>query len=141
MLVPIVVLASGCLPSATPDLPASFANRLEERGWAFEVAPQPTADLLTAADLVAQLAAVAPDVTPMLRTRAVPVFGMLGCTGAVVPCTPGGFGIPGGKPKPFWVVLYPDHTGADGDVGWVLVDARSRLNTFDVHDPLDPELQ
>jgi hypothetical protein len=139
VLVPIAVLVAGCLPSPKSDLPASFENRLQESGWGFDVAPLPTADVITAPDVVAKLAGVAADVSPMLRTRAVPVFGLIRCAGAVKPCQPGASSGLGTLPWPVWIVVFPDHASADGEVGWVLVNARDRfLSEFQVHDPFDP---
>jgi hypothetical protein len=141
LLVPIVLVA-GCLPSATPALPASFADRLQESGWAFEMGQQPTPDVISAADLVVQLDGIGPDLTPMLRTRADPVFGTLSCTGVVEPCVPGPYANLGDGPRPVWVVVYPDHAGTDGDVGWVMIDAVGRLSGgYFVHDPLDADLE
>ena len=131
-----VVVVAGCLAQPAPDLPASFADRLRERGWAFEVAPVPTADVRTAVDVVSGLAG-STGWGPMVRTRAVPILGILRCTGAVEPCKPGPYANPGDKPRPVWVVVYPERVGPDGDVGWILLDAVGP--GLDFHDPLDPD--
>lgn len=141
VLVPLVVLIAGCLPQPTLELPTSFADRLRERGWAFEVAPVPTAEVATAANVVSELTGLM-GYGPMVRTRAVPVFGILRCTGAVEQCQPGPLANPGSNPRRVWLVVYPERAGADGDAGWVLVDAVARTGgSAYVHDPLDPDLE
>ena len=124
VMVPMVVVIVGCLPSANPELPRSFTMRLRSGGQAFEVAQPPT-DVIAASALMAQLAREGTPV-PMQHSRGVPVFGILSCTGEVMPCTPGPFEGDGPTSRPVWLVIYPELriAGVDfPDVGWLLIDA------------------
>jgi hypothetical protein len=120
ILASVVVVVAGCLPHPTTDWPASFTEQYggaEGQSTFTAQAPpigqtgQPVADALRV-----------DATTPMFMSRALPVFGVIACTG-VPDCQPGPGGFPGGPPRTVWVIIYPDWVGADGDPGWVLVDA------------------
>ena len=124
MLVPMVVLVAGCLPGATPtlpappDLPASFTNR----PWTFTRAP-PSAGTMPAAQVVVALQGQRGQDTSLdyLLSRAVPIFGLLSCPAEVKECQ--ALGIPE-QPEAVWLVLYPDAAQAGGrGLGWAMVDA------------------
>ncbi len=126
----LAALLAGCVPRSATDLPAEFKQEMEANGWAFEVTPVMTAD--THANVVAQLASIN---APMFRTRAVPIFGLLSCTGEMQPCRPGPYGGEGDPSRPVWVVVYPDWIGDPGDVGYALVDVVGIDAGYDLYDP------
>jgi hypothetical protein len=133
MLVLAVVIA-GCLPSATPDWPASFTEHYggADRGQSTFTTQAPPIGQ-TGQDVVGALRG-APS-TPMFLTRAVPVFGVIDCAG-IPDCQPGPGGFQGGPARAVWVVLYPDWVGPGGDAGWALVDAVAGVDAgYEYTDP------
>ena len=57
---------------------------------------------------------------PMFDGRAVPLFVGIDCHGSPQ-CSTAAMGA-SGESGTYWVVLYPDCTGPDGDIGWMLLD-------------------
>jgi hypothetical protein len=111
----MVAVVASCLPRPTHELPASFLENYNgTSGPSFTAQTPPTG--ATGQDVVAALRASDP--TPMLRGRAVPVFGVMDCHG-----DPDCMRDVGGPALTVWVVLYPDCIDATGDFGWALVDA------------------
>ena len=123
-----IALLGGCALGLKPtaSLPASFTeDYVRAEGMTFTAAQPPVpADAIVAAlrDQNGQRAAV-------------PFFGVLSCTGAIEGCQPGPGGFMGSA-RTVWVVIYPDWTGRDGDVAWVVVDAITGLDNGTLgHDP------
>jgi len=114
-----IVLIAGCVPSATRGLPSSFEDDLRQGSWTFTAAT-PGPDAMSPAAVVAQLRGRT-IYADFLTSRAIPVFGVLGCGAEPVGCR-----APrppwGDKPGTVWLVLYPDSAIPGGDVGWALVD-------------------
>lgn len=119
VLVPMVVLLAGCLPSATQSLPASFIDDVRQGGWTFEAA-SPGPDAMSAAGVVAQLRGRTL-YGAFLESRAIPVYGVLSCGSEPAGCQPPR-GAWGDKPGTVWLVLYPDSAIPGGDIGWAMVD-------------------
>ena len=123
VLIPMIVVVSGCLPQPTPDLPGSLLQNLRGSAATFSVQTPPAGE--TGQDIAAALVAKAP-ADAMFRGRAVPVYLVIDCHGTPG-CSPAAAGSLGG-PVAIWVLLYPGCTGsAPGDFGWVIVDAVAGL--------------
>ena len=115
MLVPMVVLVAGCLPQPALDLPASLISSFGSTPPTFTVLPPP--DGTSAQDVMAHLRRNMGEA--MFDGRALPYFVGVDCRGSPQ-CSTTALGLPGGR-QTAWVVLYPDCTGPDGEVGWVLI--------------------
>jgi hypothetical protein len=113
----------GLRPTAT--LPASFTDGYVQVGGMTFTAVDPPPGVASAAEVVAALRGRT-RWGPFLNLPGVPFFGTLRCTGAMEGCQPGPAGFMG-PARSVWVVIYPDWTGQDGDVGWIVVDARTGL--------------
>ena len=122
MLAPMIVLVAACLPRpSTPALPASFLDEFGGSGRpTFTALAPPIGE--TGQSAVEALRAEAS--TPMFRTRAVPMYGVIDCTG-VPDCQPGPARGLGEPIRAVWVIIYPDWFGAPGEIGWALVDAHA----------------
>ena len=133
LLVLMVVVVAGCLPSTTQGLPASFADDLREGGWTFTPAT-PGPDAMSSGAVVAQLRGRTM-YADFFMSRAITVFGVLGCDG------PGGCQAPrppwGDQAGTVWLVLYPDSAIPGGDIGWALVDGEAgfTMKRYMVHLP------
>ena len=81
MLVRMVVLIAGCLPSAAPDLPVSFTEHLRDEGQVFTAMPASSAeeslDAMVRRISAGYAARTHRDSVPL--GRAVPVYGVLTC--------------------------------------------------------------
>ncbi len=121
VLLPMLVLVAGCLPHAsTPDLPPSLLQAFGPTPPTLTILPPP--DGTSAQEVVSHLR---PNMgEPMFDGRAVPYFVGVDCHGNPQ-CSTAALGAPGGR-ESVWVVLYPDCTGPDGDIGWVMVDVDER---------------
>jgi hypothetical protein len=139
MLLALVVLVAAC--QFGTGLPASFEEHLKSGSEVF-TPTTPTAGIQPSTKVVADLGGwdlrVNPDFAvekmPFFNGPAVPILGLLRCVA------------PGCQPvpdlpveRPVWLVVYPDWTDAGGDVGWVIVDARTGLESgyMFAHDPRD----
>lgn len=132
-LVPMVVLIAGCLPQPAPTLPDSFLQQIGTGGVAVQAASVPLG-LVDDVDVVAALRA--DGASPMFRSRAVPVFVEARCTRTERCVWPGG---QDWRTRPLWVVVYPEWVGVDGEVGWVMVDAATGVESgYTYIDPLEP---
>ena len=125
LVIVAIALLGGCLPRTTSELPASFTEERRAMGQTFELAPQPTAPMMSAAEVVAALrngsrgndgALLGATV---LGPRAIPIYGVLRCTGASA-CADAEAA--GGTARAVWVVIFPDWVVASGDVGWAIAD-------------------
>ena len=104
-------------------------------GQTFELAPQPTAPMMSAAEVVAALRNGSRS-GRVFGPRAIPIYGVLRCTGASA-CTDAEAA--GGTARAAWVVIFPDWVGANGDVGWAIADITTESEFgFSLHDPRAP---
>ena len=135
MLVPMIVVVAGCLPGATPALPAqpTYPHPSPiESGRSRRRLPAP-ARLSAAQVVVAPLAQRGQNTSlDYLGSRAVPIFGLLSCP-AVKECQ--ALGIPE-QPQAVWLVLYPAGSAGGHGMGWAMVDAVTGVDgMFMTHSP------
>ena len=121
VLVLMMVLIAGCVPSAMRGLPASFEDDLREGGWTFAPAT-PGPDAMPSGAVVGEMRQHSL-YGAWVESRAIPIYGFLGCTLVACPASGGPSGGPwGNAPGTVWLILYPDSAVPGGEIAWVLVD-------------------
>jgi hypothetical protein len=140
VLVLMVVVAAGCLPSTSRELPPSLAAQFRDSRWTFTPG-SPGPEVMPAVQVVAELRAEGGGQATFLRTRAVPVYGLITCA-PDLHCNISGTRRGGGeRAHDVWLVLYPDTATASGDVAYAWVQdpiAGPFKGGFSTYNPRDP---
>jgi hypothetical protein len=130
LLMTVITLLGGCALGMSRRMPRSVDAELIADSVTFTVAAPPSG-VLDPARVVRELhdrpvRSNEGEFTrriPFAKTQAAaPIFGLLTCVGP-----PGSlcstFQLESGASRGYYLVLYPDWVGPDGDVAWALVDA------------------